>query len=309
MKILPYTADAEQEFRTRVLCSGTHLPSGPLFAASLSAKQQSSLTGEVVDHILGEAARHKVDAIQIAYPTVIREKPAVESVGVYPLRPFGFRESNVVALVADLRQSEDKLLASLESRARTGIKRCLRGGAVARPLTSRDEWLECYELNRMTLGSGAYSRETIGALWDLLIAPGTAAAVGTYFESKLVSVVMVTLVGASSYYWFSFNASPMPLPGANTLALWEGILTALRSGRTSFELGSLEFDDPKQIRIGKFKAQFGGRPVYTLAGVRHVRPVRRAAINLLAQTARAVRQRKAPPPEAEGAEENAKPAS
>ncbi len=284
-------------FRTRILCSGTHLPSGPLFAASLSARQQVTLTEQLVQRLLEEARRLHVDALHIAYPTVIRDRPAVESVGVYPLRRFGFRESNVVALVADLRQSEEKLFASLESRARNGIKRCLRGGAATRKLT-RDEWLGCYELNRATLGPDAYSMEAIAAIWDLLVAPGTAEAVGTFVEGKLASVVTVTLVGASSYYWFSFNTSPLPLPGTNTLALWEGMLTAQRAGMASFELGSLEFDDPKQVRIGKFKAQFGGRPVYTLAGVRQVRPVRRAALDLIAQAARALRKKK-PRPEAE----------
>jgi len=278
-------------FRTLVLSSGNHVPSGPLLAPSFSVRQKAALTELVATELAEIAHRRRADVISIAYPTVISGKPAVESLGMYPLRSFGFRESNVVALVADLSQSEPRLLASLDSKARNLINRCRSGGAETRRLRSRAEWMGCLELNRATLGAGAYSDAAIAGIWDLFLDPGHAAAIGVYFEGRLASVVAVTLVGAASYYWLSFNSVPAPVPGANSLALWEAMVTAQRAGVTTFELGSLEFDDPKQIRIGKFKAQFGGRPVYTLAGSRQVRPLRRAALDLLSHVATAARNK------------------
>ena len=285
-------------FRTRVLCSGTHVPSGPLLATSLSERQLLGVTEQIATRLVAEAREIRADAIEIAYPTVVGDRPAVENMGLYPLRPFGFHETNVVALVADLSVSEGELMTKLDAKARNLIKRCLKGGAEVRPILAREEWLRCHELNQATLGAHAYSKEAFAAIWDVIIAPGHAAAVGTYFEGRLVSVVTVTLVGSSSYYWLSFNSAPPPIPGANTLALWEGMLTARRSGRALFELGSLEFDNPKQIRIGKFKAQFGGRPVYALAGVRQLRPIRRATLDLIAQLARSLPRRRRAPREA-----------
>jgi hypothetical protein len=277
-------------FRTRILCSGTHLPSGPLFAPSMSRKQLQQLTGQVADRLVEDGRRLDVDAIAIAYPTVVKARPAVESLGLYPLRPFGFRESNVVALVVDLSQPVDALLAGMDGGCRNRIKRCRTAGAEVRAITSRDEWLACDELNRATLGAHAFSTEALSAIWDLFVAPRHAAVLGAFFEGRLASVVMVTLVGASSYYWVSFNVAPPPVPGTNSLALWEGMLAAKAAGATTFELGSLEFDDPKQVRIGKFKTQFGGRPVYTLAGARQMRPVRRGMLDLAGHLVRSMRR-------------------
>jgi hypothetical protein len=282
-------------FRTRVLTSGTHLPSGPLLATSLSAKQQQAATKAVAACLIDEAHRCGAHTLSIAYPTVIKGRPAVESLGVYPLRAYGFRESNVVAMVVDLARAEDELLADVDGKARNQLKRCRNAGAHARVLTSRDEWLGCEPLARMTLGAVAPSSEAMAALWDLFIQPGQAAAVATFHEERIASVVVITLFGAAAYYWFSFNAFPPPIPGTNGLALWEAVLTARRAGHAMFELGSMEFDDPKQIRIARFKAQFGGRLVYTLAGSIELRPLRRAAVQAAAALIHAVRGRRTTP--------------
>ena len=278
---------------TRTLTSGTHVPSGPLLAAALSVKQHATMTGLLVDRMLQDARALKADAISIAYPTIVRARPAVESLGLYPLRAHGFRETNVVALVSDLSAPEDTLLAGLDAKARNLIKRCRAGGAEVRQIVRREDWMAAVELNRMTLGDAALSVEAMESFWTLFLEPRHAAATGVYFDGRLASVVSTTLVGAAGYYWLSFNSVPPPVPGANSLALWEAMLIAKRAGATMFELGSLEFDDPKQIRIGRFKSQFGGRPVYALAGVRQLRPWRRAALDFVGQTLRAVRRRRA----------------
>jgi hypothetical protein len=152
--------------------------------------------------------------------------------------------------------------------------------------------MQADELNRITLGSGAYAPEAMQAFWSQFLEPAHAGAVGVYLEGRLISVVSMTLVGAASYYWLSFNLLPSPVPGANSLALWEAMLLAKRSGAVMFELGSLEFDEPKQVRIGRFKAQFGWRPVYALAGVKQLRPLRRASLDLIGQAMRAIRGRR-----------------
>lgn len=278
--------------RTRVLSSGTTVPSGPLLATALSARQQAELTDAIVARMVQEARALGADVVSIAYPTVLRGKPAVEALGVFPLRRHGFRETNVVALISDLSRSEDELLASIDSKARNLIKRCRSAGGEVRRIATREEWMQADELNRITLGSGAYAPEAMQAFWSQFLEPAHAGAVGVYLEGRLISVVSMTLVGAASYYWLSFNLLPSPVPGANSLALWEAMLLAKRSGAVMFELGSLEFDEPKQVRIGRFKAQFGGRPVYALAGVKQLRPLRRASLDLIGQAMRAIRGRR-----------------
>jgi hypothetical protein len=114
---------------------------------------------------------------------------------------------------------------------------------------------------------------------DRFVAGGHTAALGVYSSDVPVSVALVTTVGTAASYWCGFNAHPAPIPGGNTLALWEAMLVCKRLGISVFELGSLEFDSPKQIRIGEFKASFGPRPVYAIGGVRRVRPMRGALLD------------------------------
>jgi hypothetical protein len=278
-------------FPVRALSSGTYLRGGPLFDAALGERHRRHLLKHLVAHLDEQAAALGVDQVRISFPTVVGERPAVEVHGYLPLRHYGFRETNVVALLADLRCDEDALFANLERPRRVDISRCRASGGEVRPIETRDEWMRAYELNVQTLGGKAYSREALGVMWDRFVAEGHAIALGVYASGAPASVVLVTTVGTAAYYWCGFNAYPAPIPGTSTVALWEAMLLCKRLGIPIFELGSLEFDSPKQIRIGNFKTTFGLRPVYALGGVRRVRQVRGALLDVTRVIAVALRSR------------------
>ncbi|MDQ3997047.1 MAG: GNAT family N-acetyltransferase [Gemmatimonadota bacterium] len=267
-------------FGVRELSSGSYFRGGPLFDAALSERHQRHLLKELAAYLDEQAAALGVDQVSISFPTVIGERPAVEVYGYLPLRHYGFRETGVVALLADLRSDEDTLFGKLERSRRIAISRCRASGGEVQPIETRDEWLGAYELNVQTLGDKAYSREALAVMWDRFVAEGHAAALGVYASGALASVELVTTVGTSAYSWCGFRAHPAPVAHAGTLGLWEAMLLCKRRGIPIFEFGSLEFDSPKQIGIGAFKASFGPRPVYALGGVRSLRPMRDALLHV-----------------------------
>jgi hypothetical protein len=128
-------------------------------------------------------------------------------------------------------------------------------------------------------------------MWDRFVAEGHALALGVYAAGAPASVMLIATVGTAAYSWCGFNAYPAPIPHANALVYWEAMLLCKRLGFPVFEFGSLEFDSPKQIAIGEFKASFGPRPVYALGGVRHIRPMRRAMLDMLRLAVRTLRSR------------------
>jgi hypothetical protein len=278
-------------FPVRTLASGTHFPGGPLFDVALGERHRRHLLKHLAAHLDEQAAALGVDQVRISFPTVVGERPAIEVHGYLPLRHYGFREANVVALFVDLHCDEDALFAKLERPRRVDISRCRASGGEVRRIEIRDEWLGAYELNVQTLGRKAYSHEALGVMWDRFVAEGYAIALGVYASGALTSVVVVTTVGTAAYYWCGFNAYPAPIPGGSTFALWEAMLLCKRLGISVFEFGSLEFDSPKQIRISQFKASFGPRPVYALGGVRRVRLMRGALLDLARASAAFLRSR------------------
>lgn len=278
--------------RQRRLASGTYLPGGPLLAPELSARQQRDALALLVAEAQRVAAASRADSIAISYPNVAGGRASVEHYGYLPLRHFGFRESNVVSLLADLNSPEETLLGNLKGNCRNMIRRAEREGAQFRLVERRDEWLALEELNAQTLGDLSYPRRVLEVVWDEFVAKGFATVGAAFAGGAVASVVVAVGAGSSCYYWMGFNARPLAVVGANNLALWRTMLLWKGRGARVFELGSMEFSDAKQRRISEFKESFGGRPVYALGGTLELRPAKQALLSLAGAGVAAVRARR-----------------
>jgi hypothetical protein len=139
-------------FTVRALTSDTHFRGGPLFDAALGERHQRHLLKHLAGYLYEQAAALGVDQVRISYPSVIGDRPAVEVLGYLPLRHYGFRETNVVALLADLRCDEEELYAKLDRQRRNRVEHCRSAGGEVRRLETRDEWLRAYDLSVQTLG-------------------------------------------------------------------------------------------------------------------------------------------------------------
>lgn len=216
----------------------------------------------------------------IAYPTIISSVPAVERFGYFPLKPFGWQESNIVALVLDLRREQQEIFSGFDESTRRYIRRCEREGATIQEVKDLETWRRCYPLNVQTLGEACYSDTWLDFVWREFIEPGLAVSIAVIQHGQVVSVATAVRWGTVGYYWLGFNAQP-PVRGANSLALWSAISLLKDLGVTDFEIGSLEFGSEEQQGIGEFKARFRGRPVYQLSGTLRMKPVKHALLETL----------------------------
>jgi hypothetical protein len=232
-------------------------------------------------HLAHLARDRGAEQVSISYPSVVGERTSIEHFGYLPLKPFGYRELNTVGLLLDLRAGIESLWMRLNASCRNKIRRAEREGAQFHRVEDRQEWLDCYDLNVQTLGPQCLSRGTMELVWDEFVPSGLATVGAAKVGGQIASVVVVVGRGTSCYYWFSFNRRPLPLPGANNLALWHSILLWQGRGARFFELGSMEFGNPRQEHIATFKESFGGTPCYTLGGVLELKPSRRALRELL----------------------------
>lgn len=267
----------------RAVISGFEFPAHPLIATSLTARQGQELLAYLLRAVESAADACNADELRISYPAVIGGVTAIAKYHYCPLRHFGFSDDSGVGWILNLRQDIGELERGLDKSCRNMIRRAQKEGCSVRPISDRGEWMRCFEVAKETLGVCAPSEHLHGAYWDWFIAPGYAKtnAVIPPAAQKPSNIVVCAAWNMHSYYWKSFNSRCMRIPGANNLALWEAIASARQSGAAAFELGSLEFDDPKQQAIAAFKGSFGGTPTGLLRGVRYRRPIKHAAAGLL----------------------------
>ena len=86
----------------RILCSGTHLTSGPLLSDKLASKEKNRLTQSIIEHVKEMGKELNVDNIIINYPSIINEEKSLDKFGYYPLKHFGFKESNSVTMIKNV---------------------------------------------------------------------------------------------------------------------------------------------------------------------------------------------------------------
>lgn len=291
------TTGAEaRAFATRSLVSGTQFPSGPLLDASLSVRAAQRVLGDVVGEVTRIAREVRADRVRLAYPVTVGDRLGIEYYGYCPLRAFGFSDANGIALVLDVRGDEQLLYKTIDSSCRNKARRAQREGVRIAPIETVDAWHAVHPLAKQTLGDMALSEAAMHGVWARFIEPGRAAAFGAYVEDRMVSAVVMTSYGRSSYYWMGFNEHPRRVTGANNLVLWEAIKARRADGACFVELGSKEFDGGRQQAISDFKESFGARACYGLAGVRDFRPWRRLGLDVVRLAVSSARARRQPSP-------------
>ncbi len=270
-------------FRTRVLSSGFEFPAQPLIAEDLSARQEQDVLEAVVNAVESTAALAGADDVRITYPIIVGGVPAIVRYGYCPLRHFGYSAESPVVTVLDLRTDKDELSRGLEKACRGAIRRAQKEGCTVRPVRDGEEWMGCLGLARETMGPLAPSEAVHRSCWECFVEPGYATATAVVPPGSDTPSNVVVALGWNRhwYYWKGYNSRERRVPGMNNLALWETIIAAKDRGGVFFEMGSVFFNDPKQVAIAEFKRSFGGTATTVLRGVRHRRPVRRAALGLL----------------------------
>ncbi|MEO5895024.1 MAG: GNAT family N-acetyltransferase [Vicinamibacterales bacterium] len=284
--------------RVRELTSGGIFPGGPLISPTLQGKAATAVLDVLLNTVAARAEVLKVDDVVITHPHVVGAQPSIVRFGYSPLLHYGYAARTGVGLLLDLSCSPDKLATGRRSGCRQSINKAYASGATVAIMADRAQWLACHELNVQTLGHLAYSERQMAAIWDGFIAAGHATAHATYVDGRVAAVTVTVHFNKSAYYWIGLNRRPLPLPGAGHLALWTAILHAQSQGCGHFELGSLDFENPKNQGISQFKQSFGGSAHQIVSAGFSVRPVRAAALALGEAIVAAARERGSPQPSA-----------
>ena len=303
--VLPLTASSHRAMRVipvRELMSGVLFPAGPLISATAQGKGHSNILEALLDGARARAAAMKVDRLTITYPNVAGGQPASARFAYSPLLHYGYRARPGVGLLLDLSQPVDKLAAGMDKECRRIVRKAEEAGTAVAAIRDRAQWMACHDLNVQTLGALAYSEGQLAAIWDNFVAPGLATPYAVSVDGGIASVATTITWNGSAYYWIGWNRRP-PVRGASHLALWSAILASRESGCRYFELGSLEFADPKNIGISRFKQSFGGVAHATIGAELELRPMKTAAVTLAQSAVTGARRRLARAPRAQPADD------
>ena len=259
---------------------------GPLFLESLAASEKRDLLDLLLAYVSSLADDLGIDRISISYPSIIEGQLAVERFGFFPLKKYGYSESNMLGTYIDLGRSDSDLMASLENTCRNKLRKAAREGVQILPIEKREDWLSYESMNQQALGKYSYSRRTMEVAWDEFISKGHAYAFAAMHENRALSVVVIQSFHRNAYYWMAFNAKPS-FPGANNYLLWNSILYAKKLGLSFFLMGTLDFsDDAKTQGISDFKKSFGGIPYYVLGGTLVRRKIKHLSMLLFLEVTR-----------------------
>lgn len=275
-------------FTERSLVSTPMSGNGPLLAVALSLDERQRVLAQLEAHVRTLARSLGATRAAIVYPVFAGSQSLLRRHRYHPLKPFGWNELLQPMLVVDLQLGEAELFKSFRSTTRSVIRQAMRAGAICRPVSDGDEWMSFYEANRLTQGEAALTREGMRIAWDAVIEPGHALALCVEQDGEPVCAVVVSLVNGVAYYLLSFNSPPARDLGANRLALWEAMREAKRRGLQWFEFGPRFWGSGKEATIAEFKAGFGGEVWYQSNAQLDTAPIRGAALELAAQSYRAV---------------------
>ena len=267
--------------KRRVLNSGTHLASGPLLSPHVGIKMEKKILNVLISNVAEIGKQLKADEVTIGYPNVIGGQTSLSRYGYFPLKQFGYQERNVVTMIKDLSGEEEKLFASLKFVCRKNIRRCRKEDVSFEEIRSKEQWLECYNLNLQTLGSIAYSKKAMELMWDNFVLQGAAKVTALRHKGEITNVTLFAGLKDCFYSWVGFNSRSDVVPGAGNMLLWETMLLYKQKGFNFFEVGSMEFVSGKYGNISRFKESFNGIPMYMLSGTLRLRPIKLSIFDLL----------------------------
>lgn len=257
-----FQASTRGRIRFKTLMTGTGLRGAPLIAADMPPKTRREFWRAWADWIRNEAPKQKVDEIRVSFPHFIGTQHISEFYEVNPLRELGFHDTPNLTMLKDLSAVNGDVIASFEKKCRSALKKAAEAGAEWVAISDRGQWLAFDELNKQTFAeesADAYSRRTLEIVWDRFVARGLARVAALRCDGRWISAGVRAGNQFSEYNWILFNERPRTIQGGTNFFIGRDIENMRARGIHWCELGSLEFDDPRQRNIAEFKRSFGGR--------------------------------------------------
>lgn len=254
-------------FRFQAMVTGTLLRGAPLLAADMQPKTRHDFWRAWAEWARSEASQRGIDEIRVNFPHFIGEEHVLDFYGVNPLRELGFQDVPNLTMLIDLKAAGPDLLAVFDSNCRNKYRKAAAAGAEWEIIHDRDCWLSFDELNRQNFAEEAtdpLTRRTMEIVWDRFVERGLARVAALKHEGVYLCASVRTGTKYSEYNWILFNRQPRTLQGSTNLFIGKDIEYMRQRGVHWCEMGSLEFDDPRQRTIAAFKRSFGGKVYRTM---------------------------------------------
>lgn len=262
------------------IVTGTSLRAAPLIAADMPNRTRRDFWKAWAEWSCAEAARRSVDEIRVNFPHFFGDRHVSEVYEVNPLREHGFRDVPNLTMLLDFQSVNGDLTASFEGRCRNSLKKAASAGAEWEPVTDRETWLSFEEINRQTFADDAaeaYTRKTMEIVWDRFVERKLARVAALRHEGRVICAGVRAGTGFSEYNWMLFAERPRTVQGATNLFMSRDMEEMRARGVRWCEIGSLEFDDPRQRSIAEFKRSFGGKVYHTMDCKMCVSPLKLAS--------------------------------
>lgn len=266
----------------RFVVSGPAFPAGPLLAPWLPAKRRAAAEALLHEHAERRARELGADVLKLALPGIVGARRASEMHPVSPFLRHGYATRTSEGTLLDLSPDLAELTRQKVTPCAGSIKRCQREpGVTAGLIERRDEWTSLHDLSRRYEAPNQWPRAHFEMSWERLFERGAAVAAAVRRDGEILAAAAATIHRGAAYYWLGFAQPGNPVHGASNLALWTAILAARERGVRAFEMGSLRYGPGREAAISHYKRTFGGAPYFAWTGVKELRPVRRAAIELV----------------------------
>ena len=276
--------------------------SGPAVLDGLSAVRQAEARAALfaeIDRIAGECG---VDSIEVRLPSIAAAYLPPARPSLNPMRviggygPVGYGAHTSGGLrdqVLSLAGGEERLWSGLEHDCRKAVRKATKCGVEVVEAVDRSDIAKYHRLhvdNFHHTGATPVPLAEFEMMWDRLHGRGLMRMYFARHEGRTIAGLIALSFAGASTYWAGSSIREAQNLRPNNLLMWHAILQSEKSGCRWFELGPT-FDDAdpssKARRIGRFKEQFGGQPFELFEGVKRTRPLKVAAMELVAKSARA----------------------
>jgi CelD/BcsL family acetyltransferase involved in cellulose biosynthesis len=187
------------------------------------------LTGEELDAVRRD---HDVKRLEIHHPIAFN--------GAHAARPSLWH-------TLDLQSDIKALLASLQGRARSGVRQAEREGVHVRWATDRDSMLGTfYGLHvrtRRRLGVPVQPRRLFEQIWQHMVQPGLASVAVAHAQKTPIAASLFLHWNGTCIYKYSASDERTWKLRPNNAVLWHAIRWAAEHGYHTFDLGLTDVAD------------------------------------------------------------------
>ncbi len=250
--------------------------SGPAVASSIGNKGKRKIWKFMFDHLDYLAEKHAIDILQVRLTTLSPSYLPPLREDINPLWYVGVKEPLYpvphATMVLNLSKTEDLLLKEMDGDCRAAINQAERAGVKFRIGTSQDDVREYHRIHHeswIRTGMTPHPLEYFMETWERFGEQGEAVFMFAEYDGTTIAGIIINVFKGGAFYWGGCSQVGFLNMRPNNFLLWSAIKWARNSGCRWFEIGlfpTSQGNNLKEYNVGKYKAQFGPKPLVAFDG-------------------------------------------